>query len=110
MRRFKLSGKFLRILFVHYRKQFHGQCDPPQQKPREIWIDRRLAGQKLLEIVLHEAIHARLWRLKERDVREFARDLARLIYRLGFKECSDAKEQRKRKSREVWRNEPDEQN
>ena len=106
MRRFKLNGRQLRILFVRFRRNYHGLCDPPGVTPREIWVDRRLRGRKLLEIVLHEVIHARFWELPERDVRNLALDLSRLIIRLGFRECPVARQERDERTKAAWRWKP----
>jgi hypothetical protein len=106
MRRFNLNGRQLRILFVRFRRKYHGLCDPPGVKPREIWVDRRLKGRKLLEIVLHEVAHARFWWMPEKDVQRFARDLSRLIIRLGFRECSAARAERDRRTKAAWRWKP----
>jgi hypothetical protein len=76
-----------RILFVP-RDELDGDdgdCDDPTVRGRTIRIADDLAGEELLETLLHECAHAAGWILDERDfVEPFARDVARLLSRLGF--------------------------
>lgn len=61
-----------------------GYCDPPDKANKEIVIDSRLHGQKLVEIVLHEAMHACQWDLEESAVAAIAHDCARLLAKLSL--------------------------
>lgn len=80
-----INGKRYRLRFVRYRRRVHGECDPPTHPNKEIWIDERLHGEKRLEILIHEMLHAAFWWLSEESVLRTARDLARALTRIGYK-------------------------
>lgn len=81
-----INGKRYRLRFVRYRKRLHGECDPPHAPAKEIWIDERLHGEKRLEILIHEMLHAAFWWLSEESVDRVGKDLARALTRLGYKD------------------------
>jgi len=64
-----------------------GMCDSPDTPGKRIQVLKRLKGEELLEVLLHEAIHACVWDLDEEAVAELAADIARMIW----KECKDAR-------------------
>jgi hypothetical protein len=41
--------------------------------------------KKMLETIIHEALHACNWRAKEPDVLQTGKDIARLLWRLGYR-------------------------
>ena len=61
-----------------------GDCTSPLLPHRLIRVRRSLKGQRRLEVILHEALHACLWDLDEEAIEETAHDLARLLWRLGY--------------------------
>lgn len=68
---------------VHERHgEVHGQTCVDT---RVIEVDEALGDQKALEIVLHEAFHALNWVAGEKVVTEAARDVSRLVHRLGWR-------------------------
>lgn len=66
-------------------KNNRGECDAPSIKNKEIRIDRKLSGQEELEVVLHEAWHACDWKADEEFVACASADVARLLWRLGYR-------------------------
>ena len=58
-----------------------GETDYPG---REIRIDDRIAGQRLLDTLIHEGLHAALPHLTEHDVTAAATDIAPVLWRLGY--------------------------
>lgn len=62
-----------------------GYCDPPDKPNKEICIDKRLTGERELEILIHEFRHAADWSRDESYVAAEAKDLARMLWRLGYR-------------------------
>ena len=60
-----------------------GSCDPPEDKRKAILIDSSLRGQKRLEILIHEMLHACDWHKDESWIEEVSHDIARVLWRLG---------------------------
>ena len=58
-----------------------GMCDQPNTPNKRIQILKRLKGEELLEVLLHEALHACMWDLDEEAVAELATDTSRMIWR-----------------------------
>ena len=52
---------------------------------REILIDDRITGHRLLDTLIHEGLHAALPHLMEHDVTRAATDIARVLWRLGYR-------------------------
>ena len=44
-----------------------------------------IQGRKRLEVELHESLHACLWDLDEEAIRETAEDIARFLWRAGYR-------------------------
>jgi hypothetical protein len=61
-------------------------CSAPSDAKREIRVRQVLRGRARLETVIHEALHAQTWTRSEDDVRRSARELAALLWRLGYRE------------------------
>lgn len=67
-----------------------GYCDPPDTPGKQIVVDSRLTGETELEVCLHEFLHAGQWHLDEGVVTQFAKDLARALYRHGWRRHAEA--------------------
>lgn len=52
---------------------------------RRIGILQSLSGLERLDTEIHEALHACLWDLDEHAVNESASDIARFLWRLGYR-------------------------
>lgn len=68
-----------------------GECDAPTKPGKEIRICGKLAGRDLLETLCHEYLHGACWWLTEEFVTEAARDLAAMLWRIGYREPTDWK-------------------
>lgn len=63
-----------------------GLCDQPTTKGKQIRIRASLQGERRLEVILHELEHAADWDKDEEAVCEIARERAKILTRLGYKE------------------------
>lgn len=54
--------------------------------PRKILVDSRLTGRAKLETVVHEVLHVCYPTVSEEHITESARDLARVLWTLGYRE------------------------
>ena len=63
-----------------------GKCDDPATSDKEIVVKKE-ANDPLeeLDTILHEALHATYWDIKERDIASGARAIARFLWRLGYR-------------------------
>jgi hypothetical protein len=59
---------------------------------REVKISSDMEGERLLDTVIHEALHAAYWDIEERAIEQTATDLARLLWRLGYRNLDEIKE------------------
>lgn len=72
--------------FVRKRMEHvDGQCDNPTTPNKCIYVDSRLTGERELEVIIHELRHAGDWHRAEEAVDEESRDLARTLWRLGYR-------------------------
>lgn len=78
--RARIAGKPWRIQFLPVR--YDGQC---LLNRRVMEIRRSLDGRKLMETMVHEALHAAHWQIDEEYVHETAADIARILWRLGYR-------------------------
>lgn len=64
-----------------------GRCDPPEQPNKAIELDSRLRGRELLEVAIHEALHAAdFHKLDESWVERVAHDIAVMLWRRELRE------------------------
>jgi len=63
-----------------------GYCDEPIPTRPTLHIDYQMMGdKKLMRIAIHEALHACNWSKSEEVVDQTSRDIARFLWRLGFR-------------------------
>lgn len=81
-----VRGKRWKLLFEHIRRSadYAGKCDAPSKRSKAIRIHRGLKGERRLEVLIHEMLHAGHWDLAEEAVGEMAVDFARVLTRLGY--------------------------
>jgi hypothetical protein len=82
--RIKVLGKLWRLRFAPNMGD-RGDCDEPDQRGKEIRIASSLRGEERLEVLIHEIVHAAGWHIDETFVERFARDAARALWRLGYR-------------------------
>lgn len=86
---FKIAGLRWLLRFTRLRGQAAGWAQWPDEKTpqveRKILIDERLKGRSLLETIIHECLHACCPQLSEETVTAAARDIARVLWALGFR-------------------------
>ena len=63
----------------------NGSCDPPSLKGKRIVIRRSLRGEQELQVTIHELLHAADYTKTEEWVDESAHDIARVLWRLGWR-------------------------
>lgn len=79
-----ILGKRWQLRFTPLRKNY-GACDPPEVAAKEIVIDSTTRGRKRLDTLLHEMLHAANWHLDEEFVTQCAADMAKVLWRLGYR-------------------------
>jgi len=63
-----------------------GTCDAPWKRGlKEIWIDPRLTGKKLMDAIIHETAHAANWNIEEHYIAEAATAAASILWRMGYR-------------------------
>lgn len=66
-----------------------GICSPPDDSGKKIEIRASLKGQALLSTLLHELLHAADWTKDEEWIDQTGEDLARALWRLGYRRMSE---------------------
>ena len=77
-------GKRWRVVFKAIKGQT-GSCEPPDEPAKVLTLDPKVQGLEALDTAIHEACHACLWDLDEEAVTEIASDMARFLWRLGYR-------------------------
>lgn len=80
----RLGGRLYNIL-LDARIDDLGQCSDPNVSNRVIKIAKGLDEKELMEVAIHEALHACGWILDEEFVDLTAQDIATLLYKLGYR-------------------------
>ena len=79
-----LGGRLCRI-DAH---RLHGEAWSPEMGPDPttpyLWYDDTLGGRASLETLIHEAMHIQRPRALEQTIEQDARELARLLWRIGY--------------------------
>lgn len=86
----KLLGRVWNLRFAPNLAN-RGDCDPPDKPKKEIRVLSTLAGEERLEVLVHEMVHAAGWHIDEAFVERFARDTARALWRLGYRNGGETK-------------------
>lgn len=66
-------------------KRSHGECDHPTTPRKQIRIATDQSEFDVLDTILHEAAHAADFTKNEEWVLQFGTDVARLLWRLGYR-------------------------
>lgn len=90
---FLLHGARWLLRFTRLRGQAAGWAYLRDHKsprlPRKILIDDRLRGRARLETILHECLHVCHPTASEEHTTESARDIARILWSLSYREQKD---------------------
>jgi len=67
------------------RKKSKGDCEAPHMPNKQIRIPMTGDTRSDLDTIIHEGLHACLWDLDDEAVQFTAHDIARLLWRLGWR-------------------------
>jgi hypothetical protein len=71
------------------RGESDGSCDPPTKPHKQIHVRNSLnrpeRQRRLLEVAIHEAMHALSWQIDEQVIERGAEDIAELLWKLGYR-------------------------
>lgn len=70
-------------------KRVAGLCDSPTKPKKQILIDSRLQDRELLEVLLHEMLHAVDWQQSEESITAQAHDISVVLWKLGYRRGSE---------------------
>lgn len=62
-----------------------GFCTHVDDKNKTICLDAKLKDEEELEVYIHEFLHACFWDMDEAAVEEAGEDIARALWRLGYR-------------------------
>jgi hypothetical protein len=83
----KFSSGVYKITFVEH---LHGYTDRPEGNHdtyREIVIAEDDEPQEVLQTIIHESLHAEFPKMGEAPVTAAGSNIARLLWRLGYRRC-----------------------
>lgn len=84
-----ILGKAWDLIYKNIKdKQTEGSCDAPDTPNKKIIIDKRLKGIDLLDTELHEFEHAADWQKCEEVVAQKMTDIAKILWRLGYRKLN----------------------
>ena len=83
--RIKIGNKYWSLIFTELDEETRGECDSPDTQGKEIKIATDLKNQEELEVIIHELLHAADWSKDEEWVEVIAYDIARTLWKLGWK-------------------------
>jgi len=80
------------LLFVPQRSlgpKVEGKCDDPSTPSKTIQVSRSLTGERRLDVLIHEMLHAADWHKDEEWISTVASDIARALWRQGYRGPND---------------------
>lgn len=80
--RAKIRGKYWKILRDRLPPDKDGLC---VRDKRLITVRPSLRGERELDVLIHEMLHACMWDLDEEAVTEMASDIAHVLWRIGYR-------------------------
>ena len=84
----RIRGKSWDLSFVRTPDDADGLCDPPDTPSKRIRISHTLKGERQLDATIHELLHASHWDLDEVAINDTATDIARILWKLGYRKTS----------------------
>lgn len=83
--RIKILGKYWNLVRNYTGPKYDGHCDSPDYPNKTICVHKALRGERELEILIHEIMHAADWTKDEEWVKDLSEDLARILWRLNYR-------------------------
>jgi hypothetical protein len=62
-----------------------GLCEPPVATDKTIYLRKQMTPKRLLEVAIHEALHACDWDKSEVAITEIAEDISDFVWRIGYR-------------------------
>ena len=86
-----ILGKRWRIEWFRWKRggKAVGWCDPPTAKNKAIRIAENQSEFEQLDTLIHEMMHAADWHKKEEWISQVGTDIARALWRLGYRRKHD---------------------
>lgn len=82
--RVTVRGKRWNLVFTRLKKSM-GTCDAVTVPNKKIRVSNKLKGVRLLDTIIHELMHAGMWDLDEECIHEVASDIAKTLWKLGYR-------------------------
>ena len=73
------------LRWVPRLKDKRGDCDPPHGQGKTIRIEMGQDEHLEFDTLIHEFLHAGLWDIDEEAVEQLATDMARTLWKLGYR-------------------------
>lgn len=86
--RIKILGKVWNLRFIDARKlpDALGACESPDSPQKEILVRKNLQGVEMLDVLIHEMLHAADWTKDEQDwIEPVATSIADALWKLGYR-------------------------
>jgi hypothetical protein len=80
-----IRGKRWELLFKKLPGGDVGQCQSPSSLNKKIIIDPSQSELDILGTTVHELMHAAYWDLDEEAIDSSSMDIARVLWRLGYR-------------------------
>jgi len=80
-----VRGKRWEMVFEKVTGDAVGFCEHPDKKNKRIVIHHKLSGPETLRVITHEIMHAAYWDLDEEAIDTATTDLARILWKLGYR-------------------------
>jgi hypothetical protein len=84
-----IRGKKWHFKFAKVGDGNVGLCDSPSTPNKTITVDPNQSELDVLDTCAHEILHAAYWDMGEEAIEEAATDLARALWRLGYRRTHD---------------------
>lgn len=81
--RARIRGHYYTVEFKNPGPKYDGDCDHPNAPDKVIRIRPGVKSpSRLLELCIHEGLHAAFWDLDEQSVTDASRDIANLVVKV----------------------------
>lgn len=80
-----IRGKRWELVFERIIGKTAGFCDPPLKLGKKITIHDNLSEEETLRVLCHEMMHAAYWDFCEEAIDEASTDIAKALWRLGYR-------------------------